>query len=78
MWRKELVVGGVSMSPTTLEQRVERLEQIVSELQSRPRQEPGSDDWRTTIGAFSSDPRAKEILDEALRLRESDRQHHTP
>jgi hypothetical protein len=66
------------MSPTTLEQRVERLEQIVNELQSRPRQEPGADDWRTTIGVFSSDPRAREILDEALRLRESDRQDHTP
>jgi hypothetical protein len=63
------------MPPTTLEQRVERLERIVNELQ---RHEPGTDDWRATIGAFSTDPRAKEILDEALRLREDDRQQRTP
>jgi hypothetical protein len=66
------------MSPTTLEQRVEQLERIVNELRNSPRREPGSDDWRTTIGAFSTDPQAKEILDEALRLRENDRQQRTP
>jgi hypothetical protein len=66
------------MSPTNLEQRVERLERIVNELQTEPRHEPGIDDWRTTIGAFSTDPRAKEILDEALRLRENDRQQRAP
>jgi hypothetical protein len=32
------------------------------------------DDWRATVGAFSSDPRANEIIDEALRLREVERQ----
>jgi hypothetical protein len=66
------------MSPTTLEQRVERLERIVHELQGKPRREPEADDWRTTIGAFSTDPRAKEILDEALQLRVNDRQQLTP
>jgi hypothetical protein len=66
------------MSPTTLEQRVERLERILSEMQTAPRPEPGTDEWRTTIGAFSTDPRAKEILDEALRLREDDRRQRTP
>ena len=66
------------MSPTTLEQRIERLERIVHELQGEPRREPGKDDWRTTVGAFSGDPHAKEIIDEALRLRENDRQQRTP
>jgi|WetSurMetagenome_2_1015567.scaffolds.fasta_scaffold501381_2 hypothetical protein len=66
------------MSPTTLEQRVERLERIVNELQTAPGREPGPDDWRTTIGAFSTDPQAKEVLDEALRLRENDRRQRTP
>jgi hypothetical protein len=61
------------MSPTTLEQRIERLERIVSELQTQPRRDPGKDDWRTTIGAFSGDPLAKEIIDEALQLRENER-----
>jgi hypothetical protein len=61
------------MSPTTLEQRIERLERIVEQLHGEPRHEPGADDWRTTIGAFSTDPRAREILDETLRLREDER-----
>jgi hypothetical protein len=63
---------------TTLEQRVERLEHIVGELQAGSRRQPGVDEWQTTIGAFSSDRRAKEILDEALRLREADRRQRTP
>jgi hypothetical protein len=62
------------MSPTTLEQRVERLEHIVEELRSEPLHEPGPDDWRGTVGMFSTDPQAREILDEALRLRENERQ----
>jgi hypothetical protein len=66
------------MSPTNLEQRIERLERIVDELQGDPRRDPGRDDWRTTVGAFSADPRAKEILDEALQLRNIERQHPGP
>jgi hypothetical protein len=58
----------------TLEQRVERLEHIVEELRSEAHREPGADDWRATIGAFSTDPRAREILNEALQLREHERQ----
>jgi hypothetical protein len=66
------------MTHETLEQRVERLERIVHELQDEPRREPGKDDWRTTIGAFSEDPQAKEIIDEALRLRDEDRRQPRP
>jgi hypothetical protein len=61
------------VAPTSLEQRVERLEQIVQELRSESRGGPRRRDWRATIGAFSEDPVAKEIIDEALQLRESER-----
>jgi hypothetical protein len=64
------------MGPATIEQRVERLERIVEELRSL--REPGQDDWRVTIGAFRGDPAAKEIVDEALRLREEERQQPAP
>jgi hypothetical protein len=47
------------MPPTTPEQRVERLERIVDDLQNGMRREPGRDDWRAAIGAFSDDPSAK-------------------
>jgi hypothetical protein len=62
------------MASLSLEQRVERLERLVEQLQVGALREPGRDDWRTTIGIFSNDPIAKEILDEALRLREMERQ----
>jgi hypothetical protein len=63
------------MTPITLEQRVERLERIVEEMRGETvRGEPGRDDWQRTIGAFSGDPIAKEIIDEALRQREEERQ----
>jgi hypothetical protein len=61
------------MSPTTLEQRVERLEQIVEGMQSEAGREPGADDWRATVGVFANDPRAREIINEALQLREDER-----
>ncbi len=62
------------MPPMSLEQRVERLEHIMDELRSETPREPGRDDWLATIGGFSADPLAKEIMDEALRLRETERQ----
>lgn len=65
------------MSQAELEQRLERLEQIVEELRrhvSRKPGQPGRDDWRRTIGMFAGDPIAKEIIDEALAIREEQRQ----
>ena len=64
------------MSEGSVEQRLERLERIVEEMRQqlhRPFGQPGRDDWRTTIGAFADDPIAKEIIDEALRIREEER-----
>jgi hypothetical protein len=62
------------MSQQPLEQRVERLERIVEEMQSGARGSPSRDDWRATIGAFSHDAPAIEIIEESLRLREAERQ----
>ncbi len=64
------------MSEASIEQRLERLERIVEEMRREMRRPPGQparDDWRRTIGAFANDPVAKEIIDEALRLREEER-----
>ena len=58
----------------SFEERLERLERIVAEMHNNnPRRGPGRDDWRSTIGMFAGDPQAKEIIDEALRLRDEER-----
>ncbi len=64
---------GRKMSPPSLEERVERLERIVEAMRRSPVSGPGQDDWRATVGAFADDPIAKEIIDEALRMREEER-----
>jgi hypothetical protein len=51
----------------TLEQRVGMLEKTLAN--SGPVK-----DWRRTIGMFGDDPVMKEIFDEALRIREKDRE----
>jgi hypothetical protein len=66
------------MSATTIEARVERLERLVEELRASFESKPGRDDWRATIGMFTGDPLAKEIIDEALRLRDEERKQVAP
>jgi hypothetical protein len=61
------------MTPTTLEKRVERLERIVEEMRKIAIREPGRDAWQATVGMFADDPVAKEVIDEALRIREEER-----
>jgi tetrahydromethanopterin S-methyltransferase subunit B len=63
------------MAEHTLEERIAALEQEVERLsrQLRPR-EPGRDDWKSTVGMFANDPIMKEILDEARKIREQDRE----
>ncbi len=61
------------MSSGTLEERVARLERIVDELRTQRVSVPGRDDWQATVGTFAGDPIAKEIIDEALRLRTEER-----
>jgi len=57
----------------TLEERVAKLERTMAELLTKPR-EPRRDDWRKTIGMFTGDAVMREIDDEALKIREKDRQ----
>lgn len=73
------------MSESTLEERIARLEAQMAivlgngrgnEAQGLPGlgMEPGRDDWKRTVGMFRGDPVFQEMLDEAARLREEDRQ----
>lgn len=67
------------MTQQTLEQRVANLERQVAELQQertngKPVGQPGSADWKSTIGMFDGDPVMKEIIDETLKIREEDRE----
>ena len=56
----------------SLEKRVETLETQMAELRAARAGQPK--DWRRTIGAFTDDAGMQEILKEAMRLREADRQ----
>ena len=57
-----------------LEQRVSELEKQVAELQPKPRPAPGRDDWTRTIGMFRDNRIAAEVIQEARRLREEERE----
>ena len=63
------------MTIVALERRVKALESRVAQLQDELRSvhRVKKKDWRRTIGAFTDDEGLKEILQEALRLREADR-----
>jgi len=64
------------MKQVTLAGRIQALESRVSELAEalRSARTQREKDWRRTIGAFTDDEGLKEILQEAIRLREIDRQ----
>lgn len=64
------------MKQVTLAGRVQALESRVSELAEAllAARTQRKKDWRRTIGAFTDDEGLKEILQEAIRLREIDRQ----
>jgi len=66
---------GSHMTLDGLERRVKALESRVARLQDDMRSARGvkEKDWRRTIGAFTDDEGLKEVLREALRLREADR-----
>lgn len=63
------------MTPVTLERRLKTLESQIAQLQDEIRSIRGvkKKDWRRTIGAFTDDEGLKEVLQDALRLREADR-----
>jgi hypothetical protein len=63
------------MSQGTVEERLDRLEKavkgVVNQLSSVV---PRKKDWRRTIGMFDGDPVMGEIIEDALRTRDEERQ----
>ena len=43
-------------------------------MQSQNANGVGKDDWRQTVGMFTDDEGLKEVFEEAMKLREKDRQ----
>jgi hypothetical protein len=69
------MVRRATMSQTTIEERVTRLEQLVDQLlgaKPAPAQ-PGQDDWQKTFGMFAGDAVMKEIIEAGQKIREEDR-----
>lgn len=63
------------MASSSVEARLENLESQVSELQEELRSiRSAKKDWRRTIGAFTDDTGMQDLLHEAMRLREADRE----
>ena len=62
------------MSQRDLKQRVADLETQVAAIQKSLTNGERPKDWRRTMGMFGDDPLMKEILNEALKFRERDRQ----
>jgi hypothetical protein len=61
------------MSQHDLEKRVAVLEAQVQQLMLTKRQNPGPNDWLSTVGMFSGDEYMKQIDAAALEFREQDR-----
>ena len=59
---------------TTLEERVEALEEKVEKILAQGGPMAPKKDWRSTIGMFANDPVMKEIQTEGQKLRKADRE----
>jgi len=67
------------MIGTSVKSRLDNLESQVSSLQEQLHLiRRGSKDWRRTIGAFTDDDGMQELLKEAMRLRDEDREKTRP
>jgi hypothetical protein len=64
----------VAMSQTELKKRLEIVEKKVEELEATLRNGGRKKDWRRTIGMFTDDPGMQELFDDAMKLREADRE----
>jgi len=67
------------VAPQTLEARVARLEQQVSQLMAAraDQSQPAADDWKQTVGMFRGDPVFQEMVDDSRRVREEERRDAT-
>ncbi len=66
------------MAQLALEKRVAVLEQQVAQLSANgAAAKPGEKDWRRTIGMFTGDEGMLQLFEEALKIREADRQRRT-
>ncbi len=66
------------MPPLSLEDRAAALEQKVSDLAKTKPPQAGKKDWRLLIGIFTDKPEMQQLLTDAMKLREEDRQKTRP
>jgi len=59
---------------TTLEKRVDALENQVSELMERILAPPSYKDWRSTLGMFTNSPLMREIDKEGQGIRQAEKE----
>jgi hypothetical protein len=62
------------MSQHSLEDRVAALERELAALKAALANGSRQKDWRRTVGMFADNQEMKEVFDEALKLREADRE----
>jgi hypothetical protein len=65
----------IETSSQSLEQRVANLERQVGDLLAQRQNGHGEKPWLRVAGMFAGDEGMREIFDEALKLREKNRQH---
>jgi len=65
------------MSESKIEERILTLEQqmreVIQNIQSIPLQNPGTKDWRKSLGMFDEHPVMKQIDENGRRIRQDDR-----
>jgi hypothetical protein len=57
-----------------LKARVAALEKQVAELRAANEEGTREKDWRRTVGMFTGDPGMRQVFEEAMKLREADRE----
>jgi hypothetical protein len=62
------------MAHPSLEARVASLENQVTELQTTVANGQRAKDWRRTIGMFTGDEGMQQFFEDALKIREADRE----
>jgi hypothetical protein len=70
---ESLHLKGQFVPSLSLEQRVTALEKELAALKESQQDTRRKKDWRRTVGMFTDNPEMKELLAEAMKLREADR-----